>query len=283
MTTIIILGLSLTTSLAYAAERWAYLDNGNVRLGVNLTAGACVGWFSHSHSSDNLLNAYDVGRYLQQSYYGDKDGSDWNGKPWRYNPVQGGSWKNEVSLVVESREEKDQLYAKIHPRHWATGELLTEVTMEQWLRLDGGLARLKFKMTYSGEKVHRPYHQELPALFVKPSLDSLVFIGTDGQLERKQPGFPNELIHYNEPWLAWVDKDDSGLGLYCPHTAEATTYRVREGNKGDVNYAAPLQTFALKPGLVFEYEVVLAIGNAAQIRKVFGTLQAQSSTPKVGP
>jgi hypothetical protein len=30
---------------------------------------------------------------LQQSYYGDADGSSWNGQPWCYNPVQGGSWQ----------------------------------------------------------------------------------------------------------------------------------------------------------------------------------------------
>ncbi len=276
--------LLLLPALAQAAvERWVYLDNGHVRLGVNLTAGACVGWFSHSHSSDNLINAYDAGRYLQQSYYGDEDGSDWNGKSWRYNPVQGGSWKNEAAAVIESREDKNEFYAKTQPRHWATGALLKEVTMEQWLRLDGGLAKLKFKMTYSGEKQHKPYHQELPALFVKPALDTLAFMSADGRLTRKQPGFPNEMIRYSEPWLAWVDKDDSGLGIYCPHAEEATTYRVREGNKGDVSYAAPLQTFALKPGLVFEYEVVLAIGNVEQLRKVFVTMAAESAKPKATP
>lgn len=268
----------LITLSAPAAERWVYLDNDHVRLGVNMSAGACVGWFSHSGSKDNLLNAYDVGRYLQQSYYGDTDGSDWNGKPWRYNPVQGGSWKNEPALVLDSRESPNEIYAKMHPRHWATGALLKEVTLEQWLRLEGGLARLKFKMTYSGEKEHKPYHQELPALFVKPALDTLVYISKDGQLTRKQPGFPNEMIQFSEPWLAWVDAKDSGLGIFCPHAKEATCYRVREGNKGDVSYAAPLQTFALKPGLAFEYEVVLAIGNVEQIRSVFGKLREASSS-----
>ena len=58
----IILLTFLLCSPLLAAEHWTYLDNGKVRLGVNLSAGACVGWFSHSHSSYNLLNAYDVGR-----------------------------------------------------------------------------------------------------------------------------------------------------------------------------------------------------------------------------
>lgn len=26
---------------------------------------------------------FDCGRFIQQSYYGRQDGSDWNGKPWR--------------------------------------------------------------------------------------------------------------------------------------------------------------------------------------------------------
>jgi len=92
-----------------AVENWHYLDNGEVRLGVNLNAGGCIGWFSVSGSQDNLLNAYDVGRYVQQSYYGDEDGSDWNGKPWRYNPVQGGSWKNRASGGRGDEIRRDEL------------------------------------------------------------------------------------------------------------------------------------------------------------------------------
>ena len=43
--------------------------------------------------------------------------------------------------------------------------------MEQWLRLEEGVARLRFRLTYTGDKAHQPRHQELPALFVKPALD----------------------------------------------------------------------------------------------------------------
>ena len=66
---------------------------------MNLSAGGAIGWFSASRSGSNLLNTFDHGRYVQQSFYGDADGSDWNGKPWRYNPVQGGSWKNEPAQI----------------------------------------------------------------------------------------------------------------------------------------------------------------------------------------
>ncbi len=108
---------------------------------------------------------------------------------------------------------------------------------------------------------------------MKPTLDTLVFVGKDGSLQRQQPGFPNEIIAIGpEPWIAWVNAQDSGLGLHLPHVQEATTYRVRNGNAGDCSYLAPLQTFALKPGLIFEYEVTLAIGTVDQLRSVFGKL-----------
>ena len=265
--------LLLLVAPVQAVENWHYLDNGQVRLGVNLDAGACIGWFSRSDSQDNLLNAYDVGRYVQQSYYGDEDGSDWNGKPWRYNPVQGGSWKNAPAEVMETKSDATSLYAKTKPRHWATGAFTPECVMEEWLRLDGGLARLKFKMTWTGDKEHKPRHQELPALFVTPKLDTLVFVDAEKKLTRKQSGFPNEYIKVGEPWCAWVDQNDHGLGLFMPHTSEVTCYRVRNGNKGDCSYLAPIQTFALKPGLVFEYEVVLTIGSLEEIRVAFAKLK----------
>lgn len=258
----------------HAAEKWVYLDNGEVRLGVNLGAGACIGWFSRSGAKENLLNAYDVGRYVQQSYYGDEDGSQWGSRPWCYNPVQGGSWKNMPAKVVETKSDATTLYAKTTPRHWAAGMLTPECVMEEWLRLEGGLARLKFKMTYSGEKTHAARHQELPALFVTPRLETLVFMDAEQKLARRQPGFPNEYIRLGAPWCAWVGGDEEeGLGLFMPHTTQATCYRVRNGNRGDCSYVAPIQTFALKPGLVFEYEVILAIGDLEQLRQVFAKLK----------
>jgi hypothetical protein len=269
---------------AVAQEQWTFLDNGHVRMGVNLSAGACVGWFSQSRSPRNLLNTSDEGRYLQQSYYGDADGSKWDVKPWRYNPVQGGSWRREPSVVLESRADKTSLYAKTRPRHWATGALLDDVVFEQWLTLDGGLARLRFKMTYTGATEHRPAHQELPALFVQPEYETLVFCEKGrapwkGEpLTRKQPGPTNEHIHFTEPWAAWVDATGQGLGLYVPHASEATCYRFRDGGVTDCSYVAPVQTFALKPGLVFEYEAVLAIGTVEQIRAVFTKLHEQRTT-----
>ena len=247
-----------------------------------MDAGGSIGWFSHSHSSENMLNAFDHGRYVQQSYYGDKDGSEWNGKPWRYNPVQGGSWKGTPATVIETKEAKDSLYVKTKPRQWASGNEVNDMLIEQWLTLEGGLAHIKFRMTYSGTQEHQATHQELPAIFVMPSYDTLVFCEkselawTNASLTRKQPSFPNEGVKFSEPWCAWVDSADQGIGIYFPHTDFATSYRVRDAGIGNCSYIAPTKTFALKPGIVFEYEIVLATGTVEQIRAVFTRLQEKA-------
>ena len=158
--------------------------------------------------------------------------------------------------------------------------------MEQWFTVSGGLARLKYRMTYSGKAEHKATHQELPAVFVMPRYDTLVFCAenekawANAPLTSKQPGKASEIVRFSEPWAAWMDTQGQGLGIYFPHAQFATTYRVRDTGVGDCSYLAPLQTFALKPGLVFEYEVVLALGTAEQIRAVFKKLHEQKDGSK---
>jgi hypothetical protein len=229
---------------------------------------------------------------VQQSCYGDRDGSEWNGKAWRFNPVQGGSWKGVPATVLEKKETKDSLYVKTRPRQWASGVEVDDVTFEQWLSIEGGLARLKYRMTFTGASEHKLTHQELPAVFVMPRYDTLVFCEkgspawSGAPLVRRQPGPPDSkdaIVRFSEPWAAWVDAEGQGLGVYFPHTDFATTYRVRNSGADAIancSYIAPLQTFALKPGLVFKYEAVLAIGTVDQIRAIFAKLHEQGEAVK---
>ena len=53
-----------------AKGQWEYLDNGQIRIGVNKSRGACIGFFGDSKTERNVLNHYDRGRFIQQSYYG---------------------------------------------------------------------------------------------------------------------------------------------------------------------------------------------------------------------
>ena len=78
-----------------------FIDNGKIRLGVDLASGGSVFYLSESVPRRNLLNGFDRGRFIQQSYYGDSDGSRWGEREWRWNPVQGGDYKGLAAGLIE--------------------------------------------------------------------------------------------------------------------------------------------------------------------------------------
>jgi hypothetical protein len=47
----------------------SYLDNGVIRLGVDLNVGGTITYLSRSGTEQNLVNSYDFGRQIQMSYY----------------------------------------------------------------------------------------------------------------------------------------------------------------------------------------------------------------------
>jgi hypothetical protein len=268
-------GVLLAQSSSETPE-WVYLENEALKLGIHLKAGACIGWLSTTAEPEkNLLNTYDVGRYVQQSYYGDPDGSDWNGQPWRYNPVQGGGWRGDASEVTHYKLlSETKLESTTTPRHWATGKKLPEVTMQQTISLEGPMVRIAFRMTYQGAVVHKAHHQELPAFFVQPEFDTLIYdsetTGKDSPLTEKQLGEKNEYIKLREPWLAWVSKTGQAVGVMSPGCQMATCYRVP--GPAACSYAAPLKTFALIPGLDFTQDVFVSVGKVGEIRQRFAAL-----------
>ena len=276
----IILAVIWLPLAAPAEDTWVYLDNGQLRLGVNKTAGACIGYLSAGKDQPNVLNSYDRGRFVQQSYYGDTDGSKWDRTPWRYNPVQGGHWQGKPATVLEFSAEAGSLHSRTQPVHWATGDDLPEMIMEQWITLEGPLVHLRFRMKYDGTKSHGAHEQEIPAFFVQPELGTLVLYEgakpwTGDELTRRQPAFPNEPAKLSEHWAAWVNGQDHGVGLYVPVTDRATCYRYGNGvpRKDSCSYLAPLTRFALTPGLVWEYEAWVTIGTVSEIRERFQSIE----------
>lgn len=259
-----------------ATNDFVFIDNGELRLGVKKPSGAGIAFLALSATGQNVINHWDRGRLVQQSYYGAKDGSFWNKEPWRWNPVQGGGWKHEPAQVLELKAERASLYAKTMAKHWATGADLPEVIFEQWIALTGKVAHVKFRMTYSGTNAHPKIHHELPAVFVEPQYDTLlVYEGTNAWksdvLNRSKPGWPNESRKFTEHWAAYVNANDFGVGALVPVADELTCYRFGDGKRehGSCSYFAPLKRFAIMPGLRFEYDVWLTIGSASEIRERF--------------
>ena len=259
------------------SEEWVYLQNEKLKIGFLKSHGAALAYLSATENDNNVLNHYDRGRLVQQSYYGDPDQSKWVDKPWRFNPVQGGDYRGTPAKVLEFKSTETTAYARTIPRHWASGELVESCLMEQWAELEGDVIKMKYKFSYNGEKSHAARHQETPAVFVTPRLHTLVtYEGREpwkgGTLTRRSPGWPNERVRLSEPWAAWVDEQGRGVGICVPGTLEATTYRFQGGRGSSCSYIAPLRTFALTPGLTFTYHAYLTLGSAEEIRRTFQAL-----------
>ena len=285
---IVLMGIAMVcVCSASSKNNWEFLDNGTVRIGVDLSRGACIGFFGESKTKRNLLNHYDEGRFIQQSYYGQEDGSDWNGKPWVYNPIQGGSWERVPAKVHVFEKTSEKLYAKIEPRHWASGELCPEIGMEQAITLDGPVAKITFSMTYVGPDQGVPRHQEMPAVFIDGALTNFFYIKA-GRLTCEAPRILAEngrdgqvglgLGQSSAEWVAYVDDRNWGIGIYTPGTPAFTVYRaLGDGTTGEsgsaCSYVAPLRTFSLTAGLVLEYDVYLTVGTLSEIEAVFRLLQ----------
>ena len=276
-----------TKNLSETGRQWEYLDNGHVRIGVDKSRAACIGFFGESKTKRNLLNHYDEGRFVQQSYYGAADGSDWNGRPWVYNPVQGGNYQGKKSRLLEfTRDEaKKTIFAQVEPLSWASGMACPEVMMEVRISLDETVARIRFRMDYAGKDQSVVRDQEMPAVFADADLPNLVY-SDGGKLKRRVPQWPNERGTASENWVAYLDDKDWGLGIYTPGTENFTCYRFKgDGKAGPAgsacSYVAPLRRFSLQTGMTVEYDVYLSIGSLKEIRERFASLRRKPASRPV--
>ena len=261
-----------------------YISNGIVKLGVDMSAGGSIFYFSEVAKERNLLNHNDKGRFIQQSYYGEPDGSIWSGMDWCWNPIQGGGTHGEPATVLASDIGSDQLYVKTLPKQWSTGADVPEALMEEWITLEGNVAKIHFRMSYTGTIEHPKAQQELPAIFVDADLPNLYYyVGdapwTNAPLSTHIPGWPNEYMERDEDWSAYVDNKGWGIGVYTPNTTHITCYRFTGGNTtgpsgSQCSYFAPLQFWQVTPGLVFEYDVYVTIGTLDEIRARFYDIRA---------
>ena len=143
----------------------------------------------------NLINKFDRGRYLQQSYYGTSQKpyelGDYNGEEWPYNPVQGGNLVinnadgttkgNEASKVIDFRITDKQIYIKTRPLDWGKNSVdypdsyVTDSYMEAWYVFEDGMIKTYCRFVdFSGYPSHTR-DQELPAVYIIEPLNTFVY------------------------------------------------------------------------------------------------------------
>jgi hypothetical protein len=266
---------------SYKYTGYAYIDNGIVRIGVDMSKGGCIFYFAESSTKRNLMNHHDAGRFMQQSYYGEPDPTI----NWRWNPIQGGC-NGVFGRIISKEITKSKIHIISEPVAWGSGKRVTQCQMEEEITLSGKMAHIHFTFynTGNGAIDHPSTMQEVPAVFVDYNLPNLVFYNgdkpwTNAELTYKVPGFPNEGYLRNEEWAAYVDNKHWGIGVYTPGTPGSTNYRYKgDGSTGDTgdacSYFAPLRTFAVTKGMVFDYDVYMCIGDINDIRAAFYALHS---------
>ena len=247
----------------------------------------------------NLINRFDAGRLIQQSYYGPMDiegypnGTFTDGAKWSYNPVQGGNKYNGCSKIVDIRKDNNTLYVKCRPMDWAmTDEWITPSYMEAWYSLSGGRVHVSCRyVDWSGYPTCR-MGVELPAFYCVEPLNRFVYYGGDKPWTGDAPDVEASLdfwaISYphfksTENWAAFTGQfeDSFGIALYSPLDDIDFLSGVFERDKTtvkDPSKASPTSYFAVtqtanawqfesyKP---FEYDFYLTTGTVEEIRENF--------------
>lgn len=294
----------------FGKEPIRYLENGRLRLGVDLSLGGAVTLLVDKKSSPiNMINSHDWGRQIQLSYYsgpvpyigpkGEQPQQAWAQLGW--NPIQSGSVGRIKSRTL-SFEKPDAKTIRVRcvPMQWphinvegdcifeVTYTLVSENTIEMKARL---INQRTDKTQYPGR------HQEMPALYTNGPWYKLVTYTGDApftdapttNIVDKGDGKGWPWIHFEatEQWSALVNDAGTGVGLYqsevIPVTGGFAGGDKKKGSGGvkdmQTGYIAPIGTVILDHNIDWTYQTYLIVGSVQEIRRTACKLHGPSSSP----
>jgi hypothetical protein len=269
------------------------LSNNDLRLKLDLTRGGAIAYISKSDVDRNIVNVHDEGRYIQQSYYGgkiinrQKEGQKKAWSPWSWNPIQVGDCYKNRAEILEYKQERNTLYVKCIPMLWDMKNKPAEAIMEQWTTLKGNVIKVKNKLTckrtdtiYGEGKSH---NQELPAVYPISALNNLYSYFGDKPFTGEPLNKPkvvnltsgfwgkykNDMV--SESWMAFVNDDNWGMGVYSPKCTNFLAGMSREpgyeAHDRATSYMAPLNRETLNKNTVYEFDYYLVVGDLNDIRE----------------
>lgn len=295
-----LLGLhALGTQPKLPDPQMAFLDNGEVRVGMDLALGDAVTFISSKDHPANIINSADLGRQIQMSHYsgpwpfeaGDKKPHpQWAGLGW--NPIQTGDCRMNPSKVLEHRNEGRELYVKCIPMQWPLDNVPGDCVFETWTRLEGPLIHMRFRCTNqrADETLYRPGAQELPAVYTISKLSRLMsytgdhpFTGaplTQVSNDWHAP-WPWTRFTATERWAALVDDANWGLGVFKDdggefHGGIYGDERSADPKHGSTAYVAPIHRENFDYNIVYEHRTSFMVGQLAEIRRRFNALASKA-------
>ena len=273
-----------------ADDKMSFIENGRLRLGADLTIGGSITHLS-TNGGPNMINSHDWGRQIQMSFYsgpnpfepnGKKPRKSWAGLGW--NPIQSGDCYGNRSKVLEHRNDGREIYVKCRPMHWPLDNQPGQCTFECWYRLEGNLVQVRSRLNNARDDRTRyaARKQELPAIYTNGRWYKLVsykgdrpFSGAETTVlvdKNDGKGWPWRNFYTPEHWVALLDEDDWGLGVYLPHACAFTggfagRPKGSGGPKGSqTGYMGPTIYEVLDHNIVYTYDYTLVVGSLQEIR-----------------
>lgn len=228
----------------------------------------------------NLINTFDPGRLLQQSYYAgqilDRPEHHRAWKRWAWNPIQGGDAFNHTPGCAVFELLKDgRFFTESSGLNWPAKNERLRSTIRQWASFESpGVLRVECEFVADREEgdawgVPRRSHQEIPAGYFVADLTRVLTYreGKPVEFPHKQWNFAEKLP---ERWAAAVDDAGRGIGLYSREATLANVGKSGTGKGGPESVAtmhiAPIITRAFKPKDRFTYTYYVILGDVDTIR-----------------
>lgn len=277
------------------AEKISRLDNGVIQIGVDLDHGGTITLLARSKGGENLINAHDLGRQIQQSYYSGpspygKAHPAWKNWPW--NPIGTGDVYGHASRVLAHTNDGHSLEVKSIPMQWALDNVPGKCEFETLITLDGPTARVRCRLiNHRADTTQYPAHgQELPAVYTIGKLHRLfTYQGDEPFMNQpltliKNAGPPWASWTASENWAALVDDQGFGVGVIHPGVYSFWGgFHDKPGQGGPkdnpTGYIAPVRLEILDHNIVYEYDYFLSLGTLEQIRAVATAMRTKDPRP----
>jgi uncharacterized repeat protein (TIGR01451 family) len=280
----LIVALSVTAQSA-TADSMSYLDNGVIRLGVDLAKGGTITYLATSGAGVNVINSFDLGREVQQSYWSGPDNygnpaPPWAGTPWNANAA-GDAYGN-PSTVLDQTNDGSTIYTKTIPLQWALNNVACECVVEQWITLNSNTVQVHNRLTNSrSDHTQYPaYGQAMPAVYANGAYWRLLtYEGaapyTNAPLTELH-GVPPTGGYWwrfaaTEHWAALVDDSGFGVGVFNPTITPIEggfvgTPDVGGPSDDPTGQIAPTPIEIIDWNIVLEYDYTLVLGTFDEIR-----------------
>jgi hypothetical protein len=290
------------------ADKVVYLDNGFVKVGIDLDLGGSITYLADARKGENMINNADWGRQIQMSFYsgpvpfvphGKKPSPVWKGLGW--NPIQSGDYAGNRSKVISYKNNGQDIYVKSIPMQWPLDSVPCECTFESWIHLEGNTVHVRSRIN-NNRKDATQYPgrmQELPAVYTNGNYNHLVtyrgrhpFTGDSVSFIKNEniPGAGSiSWDHWQatENWAASLNAQGWGLGVWNPGVQQFSGGFYGHKNALSVGskdastcYIAPNYREILDHNINYEYHYVLILGTLKQIRGyIFDHVKQQDRFP----